>query len=58
MDLATGPSYGAPVVILETFLELLGLIPRLVSRLSARGMLIALVAVMAFVAALAVVMAR
>jgi hypothetical protein len=46
------------VVILDMFLELLGLIPKLVSRLSARGMLTALVAVMAFVAIVVVVMAR
>ena len=45
------------MVILETIFELLGLIPRLVSRLSARGMLIAM-AVMGFVAALAAVMVR
>ena len=46
------------MVILESIFELLGLIPRLVSRLSARGMLIAMVAVMGFVAVLAVVIAR
>jgi hypothetical protein len=46
------------VAILDMLFELLGLIPKLVSRLSARGMLIALVAVMALVAALAVVLAR
>ena len=46
------------MVILDTIFEVLGLIPSLVSRLSARGMLIAMVAVMGFVAVLAVVMAR
>jgi hypothetical protein len=38
--------------------DVLDLVGALVSRLSARGMLIALVAVMAFVAGLAVVMTR
>jgi hypothetical protein len=42
----------------DTLFELLDLVGALVSRLSARGMLIALVAVMVFVAVLAVVMTR